>query len=56
MSNIDQSRAYIDLKDKIKSIREEFGEDAAWRIVEMAVVANLYTTFEIKQKKEIDHA
>lgn len=56
MSNIDQSRAYIELKQVIRKIRMEFGEDAAWNIVEMAVVANLCSIINSSPKKENEHA
>jgi len=41
MSSIDQSRAYLALREQITAVRREFGEDTGWRIVEQAVTANL---------------
>jgi len=41
MSSIDQSRAYLALREQITQVRREFGEDTAWHIVEQAVVANI---------------
>lgn len=41
MSSIDQSRAYLALREQITAIRREFGEDMAWRIVAQAVQANI---------------
>ena len=37
----DQARAYLALRESITALRQEFGEDRAWRIVEAAVVANM---------------
>lgn len=57
MSTVDQARAYLALKSEIAAVRQEFGEDTAWHIVEMAVVANLCEIFNTTQsKKEPDHA
>ena len=41
MSSIDQSRAYLALREQITQVRREFGEDTAWHIVEQAIVANI---------------
>lgn len=43
MSSIDQSRAYLSLREQITQIRNEFGEATAWRIVEQAVIANMHS-------------
>jgi hypothetical protein len=41
MSTVDQSRAYLSLREQITQLRQEFGEDTAWWIVESAVRANI---------------
>ena len=41
MSSIDQSRAYLALREQITQVRREFGEDTAWHIVEQAVRSNM---------------
>ena len=46
MSSIDQSRAYLALREQITAVRREFGEDTAWHVVEQAVVANLALTLK----------
>ena len=43
MSSIDQSRAYLSLREQITQIRNEFGEATAWRIVEQAVIVNMHS-------------
>jgi len=48
MSNVDRSRAYLALRELIAQVREEFGDEQAWILVEMAVIANL-KTFKEKQ-------
>ncbi len=41
MSMTDQARAYLSLREQITQLREEFGDDTAWHIVESAVRANI---------------
>lgn len=41
MSMTDQARSYLALREQITRLREEHGDDMAWRIVEAAVVANM---------------
>lgn len=41
MSMTDQARAYLALRESITALRQEFGEDRAWHIVERAVQANI---------------
>ncbi len=41
MSTTDQARAYLSLREQITQLREEFGDDTAWHIVESAVRANI---------------
>ena len=41
MSTVDQARAYLSLRENITALRQEFGEDIAWHIVEQAVRANM---------------
>lgn len=41
MSMTDQARAYLALREQITQLRQEFGEDTAWHIVEGAVRANI---------------
>lgn len=60
MSSIDQSRAYLALREQITAVRREFGEDTGWRIVEQAVTANLnqalHETIKSKTFQEKSHA
>ena len=49
MSTIDQSRAYLALREQITAVRREFGEDTAWHVVEQAIVANLALTLKQEQ-------
>jgi hypothetical protein len=41
MSQIDQARAYLSLRERMAQIRAEFGQDQGWQIIEQAVVANI---------------
>lgn len=41
MSMTDQARSYLALREQITRLREEHGDDMAWRIVEAAVKANI---------------
>ena len=41
MSMTDQARSYLALREQITRLREEHGDDMAWRIVEAAVRANI---------------
>lgn len=41
MSMTDQARAYLALRETITALRQEFGDDTAWHIVEKAVQANI---------------
>ena len=60
MSSIDQSRAYLALREQITAVRREFGEDIGWRIVEQAVTANLNQLLHERQQsthtQEKNHA
>lgn len=60
MSSIDQSRAYLALREQITAVRREFGEDTGWRIVQQAVTANLNQVLHERQQsthtQEKNHA